>query len=183
MTDPGNVQPRAVIFWSESAAARSEGPFPGRMRPYHWPMRRGSVVSQLALTALGAAILLAPVSCGPPAITGGFDSPQPAARIFATRRVAAETDPAKIRHAMPGLIQNLTSDDPAVRLLSAEALRELTGETYGYRYFDPEWLRTPAVDRWRDAWERGAITLRDGTRLEPDTLVSTPTNERAAIDR
>ncbi len=135
-----------------------------------------------ALLALALA-LLGPVSCGPPAITGGFDSPQPAARIFATRRAAAETDPAKIRAAMPGLIRNLESDDPAVRLLSAEALDELTGESYGYRYFDPEWLRTPAVHRWREAWERGEITLRDGTRIEPDTLESNPANERAAVDR
>lgn len=84
---------------------------------------------------------------------------------------------------MPGLIQNLTSDDPAVRLLSAEALKELTDETYGYRYFDPEWIRTPAVDRWREAWERGEITLANGMRIGPDTLESSATGERTSIDR
>lgn len=135
------------------------------------------------LPALLFAAFLGPISCGPPAISGGFDSPQPAARIFATRRAAAETDPAKIREAMPGLIRNLESDDPAVRLLSAEALGELTGESYGYRYFDPEWLRSPAVQRWRDAWERGEITLGNGTRIGPDTLESNPASERAAVDR
>ena len=146
-------------------------------------MRRGSVVSRILSAALSAATLLTPVACGPPAITGDFDSPQPAARIFAARRAAAETDPARVRKAMPGLIRNLTSDDPAVRLLSAEALKELTGETYGYRYFDPEWLRWPAVDRWRDAWERGEITLRNGTRVGPDTLGSSATGERTSSDR
>jgi len=145
-------------------------------------MRRGSAVSRILGATLVVTAVLTPVACAPPAITGGFDSPQPAAQIFATRRAAAETDPAKIRQAMPGLIQNLTSDDPAARLLSAEALDELTGETYGYRYFDPEWMRAPAVARWRDAWERGAITLRNGTRLGPDTLELNPTGERTAID-
>jgi len=146
-------------------------------------MRCGSAVTRILGAAVGVAAVLTPVSCGPPAITGGFDSPQPAARIFATRRIAAETNPARIRAAMPSLIQNLTSDDPAVRLLTAEALEKLTHESYGYRYFDPEWMRAPAVDRWRDAWERGEITLADGTRLRPDTLESSAAVERTSIDR
>lgn len=146
-------------------------------------MRRGSAVSRISCAAVGAIALLAPVGCGPPAITGDFDSPQPAARIFAARRAARETNPARLGWDIKGLIQNLTSDDPAVRLISAGALEELTGETYGYRYFDPEWVRAPAVDRWRDAWEQGTITLRDGTRLGPDTLESSATGERTLIDR
>lgn len=150
-----------------------------RLRPYYWPMRCASFL----VPAVIGATLLGPASCGPPAITGDFDSPQPAARIFATRRAAAETDPGKVRAAIPGLIRNLESDDPAVRLLSAEALYELTGETCGYRHYDPEWVRSPSVKRWSEAWLGGELTLRDGTPLLPDTLETNSASERTLLDR
>jgi len=150
---------------------------------YNRFMPRRSGWSRAGALGLGGGLFLVAVSCAPPAITGGFDSPHPSARLFATRRAAGETDPAKASIALPGLIRNLDSDDPAVRLVSIQALEELTGETLGYRHFDPEWIRAAAVRRWAEAWDRGEIVLRDGTRLGPDTLGTTSAMERTALDR
>lgn len=151
--------------------------------PYNHAMHRTRGWIRAGALGLGGSVLLTVMGCAPPAITGGFDSPHAASRLFAARRAAAETDPARIAAAMPGLIRNLDSDDPAVRLLSIEALEELTGETFGYRHFDPEWLRAPAVARWVAAWERGEVALRDGTRIGPDTLGTVVAAERTAIER
>lgn len=48
------------------------------------------------------------------------------------------------------LVRALDDDDPAVRLFAAQALRERTGQDFGYRYFDSARQRRPAVRRWRD---------------------------------
>jgi hypothetical protein len=49
----------------------------------------------------------------------------------------------------PQLVKDLESDDPAVRFYSIRGLHALTGETFGYRYYDSEDDRKAAVDRWR----------------------------------
>ena len=59
------------------------------------------------------------------------------------------------RSAIPKIIQQLDSDDPAVRLLAISALERLTGETRGYRYDDPRYLRDSAIHRWVDASAAG----------------------------
>lgn len=151
--------------------------------PYNHAMHRTRGWIRAGAWALSGCVLVTATGCAPPAITGGFDSPHAASRLFAARRAAAETDPARIAAAMPGLIRNLDSDDPAVRLLSIEALEELTGETFGYRHFDPEWLRAPAVARWAAAWEGGEVRLRDGAPVGPDTLGAVVAAERTAIER
>ena len=50
----------------------------------------------------------------------------------------------------PLIVEQLDSDDPAVRLIAIAALEKLTGETYGYHYDDPPFLREPAIERWVD---------------------------------
>lgn len=151
--------------------------------PYDWAMRGGPGLRRTISVVLAGLVPLAAGSCAPPAISGDFDSPHAAARLFAARRAASQPDPARARDAIPGLIRNLDSDDPAVRLVSIEALYELTGETLGYRHYDPEWVRAEAVRRWARAWERGEVALRDGTRVGPDTLLSDQASERAASGR
>jgi hypothetical protein len=49
------------------------------------------------------------------------------------------------------LVKDLDSDDAAVRFYSIEGLQRLTGETYGYRYYDDEIERKPALREWQ-AW-------------------------------
>lgn len=96
---------------------------------------------------LGVVTALA--SCGPPAIEGGFDSANPSAKIYAIEHAARDND----RSAIPHIIAQLESDDPAVRSVAIAALKRMTGQTYGYRDYDPPCVRREAIDRWEQAWK------------------------------
>jgi len=53
--------------------------------------------------------------------------------------------------AVPFLVEDLSSTDSAVRLYAIDGLRRLTGEDFGYRAYDTEAARRPAVLRW-EGW-------------------------------
>ena len=93
--------------------------------------------------ALGLAAMLA--SCAGPGLEAGFDAPDPAARLHATVKAAAENDTTKL----PQIVKDLESDDPAVRMLSIYALQRMTGETLGYNFAAPEPERRAAVEAWK----------------------------------
>lgn len=100
-------------------------------------------------SGLGSFLLLAaalPAGCAP-AADRSFDSRDPVARMSAIADTAAAGDRTKI----PELIGSLDHSDPAVRFMAAATLRELTGETMGYRPQDPEPLRDAAIARW-ESW-------------------------------
>jgi len=82
--------------------------------------------------------------CGQPSMTGGFDAPNPAAKMHATVQAARTGDRGAIVH----IVELLDSDDPAVRLLAINALRRLTGETHGYEFDAPLDERDAAIRRW-----------------------------------
>ncbi|HTW95957.1 MAG TPA: hypothetical protein VMD30_14235 [Tepidisphaeraceae bacterium] len=54
--------------------------------------------------------------------------------------------------AVPFLVDDLSSQDAAVRIYAIDGLRRLTGKDFGYRAYDDEETRRPAVHRWQ-AWE------------------------------
>jgi len=83
-------------------------------------------------------------ACAPPASRGGFDSGNPAARLYAIEDAVRRGDQA----AVPQIVTSLDSDDPAERMLAIEALQRLTGETLGYRYDAARPDREAAVHRW-----------------------------------
>lgn len=91
-----------------------------------------------------AACAAAACGCTPrePRRIGAMD---PMANIPAIQEAAREHD----RAAIPQLVRQLESDDPAVRFYAIEALRKLTGETLGYRFYDDADERRPAVQRWK----------------------------------
>jgi hypothetical protein len=47
------------------------------------------------------------------------------------------------------LVKSLDSDDPAVRFYAVQGLRRLTGEDFGYQFYQDKEQRRPAVQRWR----------------------------------
>jgi hypothetical protein len=108
------------------------------------------------ILASGTGVL---VSCAPSATEGGFDSANPAARLYAIEQAATEHD----QSAVPHLVEQLDADDPAVRFLAITALERLTDETLGYRYYDPPWERQVAIDRWVNYVEQmsGPASPRD----------------------
>ena len=87
------------------------------------------------------------VSCGQPSSSGGFDSPMPAARLHALSEAARTGDRSDIKR----VVELLDSDDAAVRLLAISTLERLTGETFGYRHYDPRWEREESIQRWVNA--------------------------------
>jgi hypothetical protein len=111
---------------------------------------------RVRLAALGLPFALA--ACAPPATEGGFDSPNPAARLYAIEQAARDGDRAAVVH----LVELLDSDDPAVRWMSIRALERLTGLTHGYRHYDPPAVRAEAVKRWVQYVESGPELLTQG---------------------
>ncbi len=102
------------------------------------------------------AILFVLSACGK-ALPIGFDQEAPDGRIHAIVDAARRYDTSRI----PDLVEQLDSDDPAVRLFAIRALEHLTGTTLGYDHAAPRARREIAIARW----ERYAD---DMTRPEPD---------------
>jgi len=50
--------------------------------------------------------------------------------------------------AVPQMVTDLESDDPAIRFYAIEGLRRITGLTFDFHYYEDEAQRQPAVDRW-----------------------------------
>jgi hypothetical protein len=73
--------------------------------------------------------------------------PDPSVKIPAIKRAVAGED----RKVVSQLVEDLDSDDPAIRLFAIRALQKLTGQTFDYRYYEGEMGRRDAVNRWR-AW-------------------------------
>ena len=138
-----NVAPRGAFNHRQGVAALFAAP---PASPY--------AVAMLRLTCSAAGLLLGAGACGPRATEGGFDSANPAAKLYAIQHAYEQDDP----RAIPRLIEQLDSDDPAVRLLAIASLDEITGRTYGYDHADPPEIRRDAVRRWEQAWETGELT-------------------------
>ena len=73
-------------------------------------------------------------------------NPDPALKVPAIEIAANQHD----RSVVPQLIKDLESDDPAVRFYAIGGLRAITGENFGYRYYDDDREHIPAVKRWQD---------------------------------
>lgn len=99
------------------------------------------------LTGSGLALAVLALAGCFPTLEPAFDSPAPSKRLDAIVDAAAQDD----RSTIPPLIDMLDSDDPAERMLAIRALERISGgQTFGYRYADPEWLRRESVNRWVD---------------------------------
>jgi len=85
---------------------------------------------------------------------GGCFSPEkpslasndPALKIPAMKEVAREHD----EKALKQLVKDLDSDDPAVRFYAIRTLKEITGESFDYRYYEDDLERLPALKRWQE---------------------------------
>lgn len=105
----------------------------------------------LRVTLVAAAMMVAG-GCAPPADRGGFDSANPATRLYAIRQAGHAQD----RAALPHLVASLESDDAAERVLAIQALQRITGERHGYDPHGTPGQRHAAVLRWQAALQTGA---------------------------
>jgi hypothetical protein len=98
-------------------------------------------------------LIVVPGCASPP---GGWNSPDPAARLTAINDAAKTND----RSAIPHLIESLQHDDPVVRMWAIRTLEQMTGQTLGYDYAAPEWERRDRIAAWVD-WYKGAGRASD----------------------
>lgn len=99
-------------------------------------------------TSVAVALIAGLVGgCALPAQRADFRSVDPQERSLATVQARDLRD-------VPGLIEELGSDDPAARMLANQALERVTGQSMGFDYAAPERKRAEAIDRWKE-WARG----------------------------
>jgi hypothetical protein len=105
-------------------------------------MRAGTRIAAWAALVCGT---LGAAGCVHPRRPVVITDPDPTVKIPAYKRAVRKKEPAALRQ----LVADLESDDPAVRFYAIHALDELTGERFGYRFYDNEEQRQAAVGRWR----------------------------------
>jgi hypothetical protein len=77
--------------------------------------------------------------------TRDIQSPDPCIRMKAVIYAGNSKD----KRAIPLLVDRLEDEDEAVRVATIESLKQITGKDFGYRSFDPPYVRAKAVQQWR----------------------------------
>ncbi len=92
------------------------------------------------------SVVITPVwGCGPPpAREGNLHSDDPASKLYAIRRAGQGRDPSMIG----GLVEQLDSDDPVVRMMAIVALSRITGTRMGYNPYASLVDRRAAIETW-----------------------------------
>ena len=92
-------------------------------------------------------------------LSGCFPAPEPsfyAANPADRVRAADDAGDSRDERAVPDLINQLESDDPAQRAAAVASLREITGQDHGYEWWAGEAERQAAAARWA-AWYAAQI--------------------------
>jgi hypothetical protein len=97
--------------------------------------------TQCAVIALLAVAL---AGCTEPRGPLSVKSDDPTLKIPAIERDVQQKNTSDVAQ----LVKDLNDDDSAVRFYAIEGLRRLTGDDFGYHYWDDEDARRPAVQRW-----------------------------------
>ncbi len=135
-----------------SSLSSSRKPPDRRVGAPHW---HGAVwILTLILPACSA-------SRGPLVVT----DPDPSIKIPAIQKAVREHDLS----ALPQLVKDLESDDPAVRMYANHALEQLTGQRFEFRYFDGDDERAAAVEKWKH-WLNEYMAAREKPK-GPQALV------------
>lgn len=98
----------------------------------------------------GAVIVVSCISmasCTAPRGPLVVTDPDPSIKIPAIKVAVARKDLSSARQ----MVKDLESDDAAVRFYAINGLRRLTGENFGYLYYEEAEERKAAVMRWQ-AW-------------------------------
>ena len=95
------------------------------------------------MTAVG--LLLSVPACTAPQGPRIVSDPDPSVKIPAIEQAVHDKD----QSALPQLVRDLDSDDPAVRFYAIQGLRRLTGQDLGYAYYLDQDQRQAAVRQWQ----------------------------------
>ncbi len=129
-------------------------------------MNRHVAALAAVIFACTLAVMVGATICGctaprPPLVV---TDPDPSVKIPAIKLAVEHKD----HKATEQLVKDLDSDDPAIRFYAINGLRELTGENFGYLYYQDANERQPAVQRWQ-AWLRGEKPIAASATTEPAT--------------
>jgi hypothetical protein len=102
------------------------------------------LVARASLAGLATLVLVLAAGCFTPE-PASIASHDPDRLIPAIKQAVNSGD----HSAVPYLVQDLESDDSAIRMYAIDGLHRLTGQTLDYRYYDDEIDRRPAVARWK----------------------------------
>jgi hypothetical protein len=116
-------------------------------------------MSQKAGFILPLALALGGLSCTAPTPKPDIKDPEAAVKIAGIREAMSKRD----RSALPALVAQLDSDDPAVRLFAIQALGKFAGERFGYEYYLDEDQRKPALAKWQE-WLKQQKDLPPGAK-------------------
>ena len=135
----------------------------------------------VTLLVVVIAVALLAGACNGPAPVRSVNNPDPLGKIPAFKDAVRDRD----RQAARQMVKDLDSTDPAVRMFASIGLRRLTGQSFGYKYYDDEPQRLPAIKRWQ-AWLDGK-TVDDGgpsPQQQQDAVVQKddPAGHAAAAD-
>ncbi|QNN21392.1 hypothetical protein HED60_03595 [Planctomycetales bacterium ZRK34] len=109
---------------------------------------------RIAAVCITGLVMMGLGACAePPVSEGGFDAADPGSKLYAITRAGNEKDAS----AIPHLIQQLDSDDQAVRMYAIGALERITGQRKGYVYYAPQAERDAAIERWLKAYKQGEL--------------------------
>lgn len=107
--------------------------------------RTATVACRLAVCVCAVVAAGCDLSVRNVSVSRGLQSEDPSLRLTSAVKAANEND----RSALPLLVERLEDDSPDVRMFAIEALRRMTGEDFGYRFYADEMDRAKAVKRWR----------------------------------
>lgn len=107
------------------------------------PVRMKRIVGGIFLVIGTIASSSCTAPRGPLVVT----DPDPSIKIPAIKVAVARKDLSNARQ----MVKDLESDDAAVRFYAIGGLRRLTGENFGYLYYEEAEERKPATKRWQ-AW-------------------------------
>jgi hypothetical protein len=98
--------------------------------------------------AVGISIMVAISFCAACQDSRGpvsIKSDDPDLQILAMKRDVACDN----RDDIPAMVNDLQSDDPAIRFYAIEGLHRLTHDDFGYHYYDTDDERAPGLARWK----------------------------------
>ena len=129
-------------------------------------LRPKAAPAAIAIVACWACWLLLSTGCNPRVSSDYVQNISSVSPEVATEAmsIAAEN---KSTRAIEPLVQRLYDEDSVIRLSAVRALKEITGQDFGYRYYEPESQRIQAIKRW-EAWlaQQNAV-VEEEEQVEP----------------
>jgi len=101
---------------------------------------------RIALFLAGLGLPLFAGGCVEPRPKLVVTSPDPVVKVPAIKQAVDDHDLSATRQ----MVKDLESDDPAVRFYSIEGLRKLSGQDFGYAWYEEDDLaRLESVKKWQ----------------------------------